>query len=341
MAVATLLEQCRGLVEAELRQVVDGRTLPLYAVMRYHLGWTAPDGTPLPDGSAGKGVRSALCLLACRAVGGDPVRAVPAAAALELVHNFSLIHDDIQDRSPTRRHRATVWSLWGEAQAINAGDGMYALARLALLRLSDQGVPPERVLEAARLLDEACLRLCEGQFQDMEFETRLDITVPQYLDMIGGKTASLIAASLHLGALLGTEDRRVVEQFRLGGYQLGLAFQVQDDILGVWGEATRTGKEPSDIAQRKKSLPIIYGLACAQEADQQELQRVYRSPQLYPEDVGRVTAILDRYAVRSRAQDLAATLYQEALEQLRASGVTGGAMDDLFELAAFLSARDY
>jgi len=218
-------------------------------MMRYHLGWIDERGYPA-EAEGGKLVRPTLCLLSCKAVGGDRRMALPAAAALELVHSFSLIHDDIEDGDEERRGRATVWRIWGEPQVINAGDAMHGLARLALLRLDEESVPKGKVIRAASILDETCVEFCEGQYLDISHEGRLDINIAAYLEMIDRKTAALMACSFEIGALLGTEDESAVQSFRRLGRKLGLAYQMKDDILGVWGGtlSQRYRKEKEYIA---------------------------------------------------------------------------------------------
>ena len=241
MKLPVVFERYRSEIDSELRAVLAERESPLYDMMRYHLGWIDWQGRPL-SGTAGKALRPALCLLACEAVGGTYHRALPAAAAVELLHNFSLIHDDIQDDDRERRHRPTVWSIWGKPQAINAGTAMRVLASLALSRLGENGVSGEKQLRIQRILDESCLRLIEGQYLDISYESRLDIGVTDYLGMIDGKTAALIGCSLELGAFLGTDDEAVIRGLWNFGRNLGLAFQIRDDILGIWGDEKETGK---------------------------------------------------------------------------------------------------
>ncbi len=240
-----------------------------YAMMHYHMGWA--DESLRPGGfGAGKRIRPLLCLMACEAVGGDPAEAMSAAAAVEILHNFSLVHDDIEDGDEFRRHRPTLWTLWGVPQAINVGDGMFALAFSALLRSVETysaGEIPEsssgngRPLAATDRLAEICIRLTEGQHLDLSFEDREDVTVPEYIRMIGGKTAAMIAGSTALGALFGGAGKNEIESLYRFGYSMGLAFQIQDDILGIWGNSELTGKPSgNDILRRKKTLPLIYGL---------------------------------------------------------------------------------
>ncbi len=309
------------LIDAEMRKVLgndDTVYAGHYGMLRYHMGWVDERFQPAVVNS-GKRIRPVLCLLACQAAGAPAERALPAAAALELLHNFSLIHDDIEDDSPTRRHRPTVWALWGRPQAINAGDAMFTLARTALSGLAAQGVPSDSVLEAFRIFDETCVRLTEGQYLDMSFEGRLDVTVDEYLTMIGGKTAALLGASLEIGALVGgasSETRAALAEY---GRNLGLAFQIQDDILGIWGDEAVTGKSAaSDILTRKKSLPVAYALHDPQVGD--ALQAIYARP-IDANDVPTVLAMLADAGAQPYAAAAAQSAHHHALEALDASDV--------------------
>ena len=295
----------RSLLEA-LEEEIQGilPSVPLRQMLRYPL-------------EGGKRLRPVLCLLACRAVGGDPYHAVPAAAAVELVHNFSLVHDDIQDDSPLRRHRPTVWRRWGVAQAINAGDALFALSRLALLRLEGKGVHPERVLQAARLMDQACLALCEGQYLDIALEKKQSVGRRTYFQMVRGKTSALLEASLALGAIAGGRELDALEPFQLFGRNLGLAYQLQDDALGLGEEAAVLGKVSPDIRRKKKAFPIVYALEKAAGRDGDELHQLYQKRALAPEDVRRVTALLTRMGALEYTMNLAQGYYDRALRDLR------------------------
>lgn len=319
--IAEVFDRYVPLVEEEMRRVLqtaDGLLAGHYGMLRYHMGWANERFEPAQV-SSGKRIRPVLCLLACQAVRGSLASAVPAAAALELVHNFSLIHDDIEDDSPTRRHRPTVWALWGRPQAINAGDAMFTLARLALARLHEHGLPAARVLEAFRLFDQACLRLTEGQYLDMSFETRLDVTVDEYLAMVDGKTAALLAASLNLGALIGDAAPQAREHLAVFGRSLGLAFQIQDDILGIWGDEVLLGKSAeSDILTRKKSLPVIHALQHPQVGA--AMRALYEQP-IGVEAMPAVLNLLAEAGAQAYAAQAAQSAHQRALEALDASGV--------------------
>lgn len=332
----------RPALEAALRSHL-GRDQPatLYRMVRYHLGWEDPEGRPLAAGG-GKALRPTLCLLACQAAGGHWQRALPAAVALELVHNFSLVHDDIQDRDRERRHRPTVWSLWGEGQAINAGDALLALAGLAVLRLADEGLPPARVVEAARILEQATLEMVEGQVLDLSLEGKLEADLPVYLEMIERKTGALFDCSLRLGALVGSGDEALAETLGRCGRLLGIAFQVRDDMLGIWGAESQTGKAPAaDIRRRKMSLPVVYALSRGEGPAREALRRAYSRPQLGDEEVSLVLRCLDSLGAQAYCRQVAEEHKGEALAILQRLPLDRQAAAELRELAAFLLEREF
>ena len=308
--------------EAEILQVVDAvdgpATRGLYDMVRYHLGL---DG---PTGLSGKRLRPLLGLLAYASIAGDHRRALPGAAAVELGHNFSLVHDDIEDRDVERRHRAALWTVYGVGQAINAGDTLFVLSRLALHRLTDLGFSDRKVLRLMRLYDDTCLALCEGQYLDIRAsDSGTGMSVDGYYDMIGRKTAALIAASVEAGALLATDDQAVVDAYRAFGWALGLAFQVNDDVLGIWGQEQVTGKEPSDLAKRKQTLPVLYALEHATPEDRQRLLELYGRPEPTADEVAEARSILERSGARDYARAEARRFRDEALAALDATGVVG------------------
>ena len=318
----------------------EGSPPLLYRMMRYHLGWEDEQGRPLTKGD-GKALRPGLCLWACEAVGGDWRQALPAAAALELMHNFSLVHDDIQDGDTERRHRPTVWSLWGQPQAINAGDSLLALAHLALLRLADGGVEPAKVVRACAILDQGCLAMIEGQCLDIGFEESTQISLEAYLEMIAKKSGALFEASLHLGALLGSDDESIIQRFARCGRLLGTAFQIRDDMLGIWGSAEVTGKPvAADVRRKKKSLPIVHALA--RPGDPRDaLLRLYAQETLSDGDVTQVTEILDGLGTYDYCQRMAQERIDQALAELAAAKVSGIAYRQFRQVAQFLLEREF
>ncbi len=289
-------------IETEMRTLLSGEPPALrgmYGMMRYHMGWEDQQGAP-QNAPGGKRIRPLLTLMTCQAAGGRPQQAIPAAAAVELLHNFSLIHDDIEDRSLTRRHRPTVWSWAGEAQAINTGDAMFVIAHLAMLRLRQRELSPSRALDAMQIFEETCLRLTEGQYLDMSFETRTDVTLAEYMMMISGKTAALLSASTLLGAVIAGSAR--ADAYRDFGYELGISFQIEDDILGAWGEEAQTGKSTTgDIITRKKTLPVLYALDQPGPAGER-LRAIYaRAEPLAADEVPQVLALLKELGARDYA----------------------------------------
>jgi len=299
-------------IAEEVRAVLVTRRALLaydYEMLHYHRGWA--DGSLRPITlAAGKRIRPLLCLMSCAAVGGDPTSALPAAAAVEILHNFSLVHDDIQDGDETRRHRPTLWALWGVPQAINVGDGMFALAYASLVRakvsssidlLPDPAGNNSWTLKTFERFTEICIRLTEGQHLDLSFEEREDVTAAEYLRMIEGKTAALIAGSLALGAQFGGAGHRKSECLYQFGHNIGMAFQIQDDILGIWGDPEVTGKPAgNDILRRKKSLPLLYGLEHPTHGD--GIRSLWRRG-IREDELPDAIALLDRTAARNWSEE--------------------------------------
>lgn len=320
------------LIEAEMRDLLaptQTTAIRHYEIMQYHMGWRDPQ-LRLAQAIAGKRIRPLLCLLAAAAVGGDPRVALPAAAGLELLHNFSLLHDDIEDNSATRRHRPTAWALFGMPIACNAGDGMFSLAHLAFFRLARCGVSAERILAALHRFDETCLALTEGQYLDMSFEARLDVTPDEYYRMIAGKTGALLAAAPEIGALVAGAGPEAVAAYRAYGAALGRAFQLQDDILGIWGDEAETGKSAaSDILSKKKSLPVVYALAHPQVSGR--LRSLYAGAAFTPADVPAVLRLLDEAGAHQHTAAEVRRATDEAHAALAAAGIVSGPLVALLE----------
>jgi geranylgeranyl diphosphate synthase, type I len=324
-------------IEQEMRAVTGAQGAPadlFYGMIHYHLGWVNAELEPVAL-NGGKRIRPLLCLLSCRAGGGDWRQAVPAAAAVELLHNFTLIHDDIQDASPTRRGRDTVWRLWGSAQAINSGDALFAISHLGMCRLRERGVAADIVVEALQRMNEACIELTRGQHADMSFETRSVVTTKEYIEMISGKTAVLLSLCTALGALIAGRDAATIDHFAAFGRDVGLAFQVRDDILGIWGEEHVIGKSAAtDIETKKKSLPVLYGLA-----QSHELRELYAQEETPADFVQRVIALLDEIGAQEYAQALETNYSANALSHLEAAQVRAEDAEPLRQLVARLLNR--
>jgi geranylgeranyl diphosphate synthase, type I len=312
----TPIEQRIGWVEQEMEAVLSGRTdsSALYRMLRYHLGWLDEELIPT-DAEArvrfgGKKLRGLLCLLACEAAGGDARCAAPAAAAVEFIHNFSLIHDDVEDQDAERRHRPTVWVRWGVAHAVNAGSNMQALVNEAGLRLLTAGVAASRVVAALRCLTRAMLAMTEGQFQDIEFQDSWETDIEDYLAMSSGKTAALMEGATRLGALVATEQVEILDAVAAFGRGFGMAFQARDDYLGIWGERDSTGKPVGgDILKGKRSLPIVFALC------QPRAPATLRAA-LERRDVATVTDMLEALGARDFLSSTVERFTDEALRAL-------------------------
>jgi geranylgeranyl diphosphate synthase type I len=335
MVLKTLSELMLPLIEAELQKdILFGKLSEydeLYQMLTYHMGWTGEGAGPE---ARGKRIRPLLVTLSAAACGSDWTLALPAASAVELVHNFSLIHDDIEDASILRRGRPTVWKLWGIPQAINAGDALFTLAHLSVLTLS-KNVDIATTLRASRLLQETCLSLTQGQYLDMAYEHQQCLSLEAYWLMITGKTAGLIASCTALGAIIAHENDEKINYYRDFGNNLGLAFQVQDDLLGIWGDAALMGKSAeSDLITGKKSLPILFGL----ENNLGFAHRWTRGA-VEPSEVPELAGMLEAEGAKAYTQEAADRLTQQALSSLEAAHPEGDAGRALFELANMLLNR--
>jgi geranylgeranyl diphosphate synthase type I len=317
-------------IEAEMRSVIgerDGHARPLYEMLAYHLGL---DET---EGPRGKRLRPLLGLLAFKSLGGDYRKTLPAAAAVELGHNFSLVHDDIEDSDRERRHRPTLWALWGVPLAINAGDALFALSRLALYRLmKEEEYEPQKLLDVMRVYDETCLALCEGQYLDISFERRTDVTVEEYLEMISKKTAALIGASIETGAMMASDDQEVIDAYHRLGRDLGMAFQIADDLKGSFWASADSGKSAAgDIRKRKKTFPVVWAMQNASEDEVRRLIEIYQpairatdgsgppdgDEPMSPELVEEVLELLERSGARAATEREARRFRDLALGEAR------------------------
>ena len=334
-----VMSRYRDAVVAVMRSALDRPGVGHIGLMRYHLGWEDAAGRAVAH-TGGKMLRPALCLLCCEAVGGDAARAMPAAAAIELVHNFTLIHDDIEDASDTRHGRPTLWRVAGTPHALNAGDGMFVLAQRTLLGLVDAGVSPNRVIEAARILDEACVALCEGQHADIGFEARPQVSLAEYEAMIAGKTAALLGASMAIGAIAGGADAGTVDALGECGRLLGLAFQIQDDVLGIWGEADVTGKPVADdIRSRKKSFPVVYAFDHLDAESLARLRAIYASAPMSEGDVAAALALLEASGARDAAEAEAERRAGAAIDVIASLPLDRERRRDIEALASFFVHR--
>jgi len=328
VASVELLSRYRPEIVAALSRSLAGEG-ELFRLLRYPMGLVEPDGAPGP-GIGGKLLRPALVCFSCEALGGEVEKALPLACALELVHNFSLVHDDIQDGDELRRGRPTAWKAFGIPQAINAGDGLLVLALRTALE--EDGLPPGTLIAAQRALLSATFRMIEGQVLDLSLEGTPDGGVERYLDMARKKTGALLGCALELGALAAGRPE-LASAHRELGETLGLAFQIRDDILGIWGDPEVTGKPVgSDLVRGKRSWPLAYALERAPALGELLSRR--------PVPVEEALEGLSRLGAREAAEAAAEKYAEEARERARGLPWRAEAKDMFEELVSFLSERE-
>ncbi len=310
-------DKFRSQVEQELREIVVRGSAPLLeldSMYLYHMGFCDRDGKPV-DLPKGKYMRPVLCLAMCAALGGNPGQAIPAAASLELGHRTTLVFDDIQDKGSERNGRPTVWAIWGADQAINAGLVLSSFARIALLRLKQRRVPTNTILDTWAVLERANIDLCRGQSLDLSFMDGRSVGVAEYLEMVRGKTATFFGAACEVAALIASRDARTVLLARDFGLNMGIAFQVHDDYLGVWGDETEVGKTANDLVEKKRSLPVV--LACEMApgypgADRDTLERWLKSEGHRPEEAAVIKAFMERIGVPAKLAEMEKRYLEEA-----------------------------
>ncbi len=342
-----MFDRYKGIVEQELSRCVpapeSSEDVGPYLPVRYHLGWVERDGSPAKSPlSQGKALRPTLCLFACEALEEDPISALPAAVALELIHNFSLLHDDIQDMDAERRHQATVWSIWGVPKALVAGNALHSIGDTALLGTVRNKVAPETVLRVSQILTDSYLEMIQGQCLDLFFETSTSIDGDDYLRMIALKTGALIRSGVQIGTLLATKNQDTYAAFTRFGECLGRAFQIRDDYLGIWGDEAITGKAVgNDIRRRKKSFPIVYAFGEAKGRYREDLISIYSQDELNDQDVERVLDVLEEVSAREQSQLLTDASAEDALVALKPVSLPEWARKEAEDLVDFLSRRQY
>jgi geranylgeranyl diphosphate synthase type I len=340
---AAVLDAARARILPVLREAVEALPSAMRLVAGYHFGWLDRDGRPVAQAQAmGKTLRPALVFLAAAAVTGTcPVseaddNVVRAAVAVELVHNFTLIHDDVIDEDALRRHRETVWTVFGIPNAILAGDALQALATQVLAKATTPVAAA-----GVSVLQDCVQELIEGQAADLSFETRNDVGLTECIAMAGGKTGALISCACELGALLGGASQEQIRLLRAFGMHFGLAFQLADDLLGIWGEPGVTGKPAqSDLWSRKKSLPVVAALDSGTEAAI-ELSAMYEKPDAWGQtEVLRALTLLERAGARAWTHREAAHHAASALACLDGAGLDQAATADLATLTHLAATRE-
>jgi geranylgeranyl diphosphate synthase type I len=321
-----------------------GVTSPLLEqIAAYHMGWRNADLSPISGDppNPGKRVRPRLAMLVTSALGADPALAAPVAAAIELLHNFTLVHDDIQDRSLLRRHRSTVWALWGEAQAINAGDALFACSHLALYHVADNPNTSPLLPRLAAAFDRTTLAIVGGQTMDIENEGDSSVSLDRYLETIKGKTSAIVEFSAWAGGLVAGASEERARDLAAFGLATGLAFQIRDDVLGIWGTETQTGKTPADDIRRQKQTPPLIELRrLATSSERADLDSWLAQAPESEEAVSNVLQLLERYQMRDYAEGLVRAYHDDAKDAL-SRVVSRDANDASRQLYALLDSLEH
>ncbi len=334
-SVPDALARARDAVHPAMVAAVERLNPELGGIAAYHLGWCDEHGEPTARGG-GKGVRPALAVLSAEAAGSDAGAGVPGAVAVELVHNFSLLHDDVIDGDRERRHRPTVWALYGVGPAVLAGDALLTLGHQILLEQGPAGAA------ASGELTDAVAAMIGGQADDMAFEGRADVTSDECLGMVAGKTGALLSCAAAIGSVLVGAPSRVVDALRSYGAHLGVAFQAVDDILGIWGDPERTGKpRGSDLSTRKKSLPVVFALSAGERQGADELRRLLLNGPLDADAVARATDLVEGCGARQATEALAREHLDAACRSLEGAGLAATACAELADLARFVVEREF
>ncbi len=336
-----LFERYRPAVDTYIRNFLTQEAGLAEPMISYHMGYKDSNGKQISETFAGKGIRPTLCLLTADALGATWENVVPAAAALELFHNFALIHDDIQDGDEKRHNRPTVWKIMGVGQAINIGDSASYVSTLSVFDLLKRGFRPDEVNQATRLLSSTAIQVIDGQIRDLGLEGRLNVEIDEYLEMISRKTGKLVEASVLMGATLATSDSDTLGKLQKLGFHLGRGFQLADDLLGIWGEESKTGKKAfGDIRKRKKTLPVILALNHKDKDGAEQIRNIYsqQKSELDDDDIEKVLEIFEQMNIRKEAGSMLEASHAEAIATIGSLDL-GWATRDFTEAANKLAFR--
>ena len=336
-----ILEKYREIIDTHLRADIPETGSEIYKMLRYCMGWSDEHGNPISM-TVGKLLRPSLSLFTCESVSSSVYKALPAAVTLELIHNFSLIHDEIQDFDETRHHRPTLWKLRGVPRALVAGDVLKIVAESSLERMRFT-MPPDTPIKCLALVTEACLEMIEGQYLDIHFEGRIDISLDQYLKMISLKTGALIRCSVEIGALVGNSANvEIARIFRRSGGYLGYLFQITDDILGVWGLEGETGKSVGvDVRRKKNSLPIVHAMTTSNESSQKAMGRVFDKDELSDADISEILEILESADSKTYCQKLAEVYAGKAICAIADANIGKEKLTEYQDLCEYLVVRKF
>lgn len=295
-------------------------------MVRYQLGWQTQDGEEIHESHQHRPL-PLLCLLTCEGLGGDSKEAISFATAVELAHNFYQVHDDIKNGSPNRRSKPTIWWLWGPAQAINAGDALHALSRLSIF-YPDNSATDSLATQALYCLDKACLETCEGDFADLTFVEKIDISVQKYLDMIQDKTGALLGSAARLGAMAAKSEKNVLDMVETAGKKLGQSMQISQDIAGIW--QNDSDKLPGEtILNKRKTLPVAFSMDKADIKEKREIGTIYYKRVLESQDIEKLIVILDKLGAKEYSQKVSSELESEALALFNRAGVSKSGVENI------------
>lgn len=336
--IPRFLSTYRDILDASLHEAVSNKLSYATTPIEYHMGWSNPNGNPIKS-TEGKRLRPALMLFACVSLGGKVERALAPAVAIELIHNFSLIHDDIEDRDTQRHNRPTVWSIWGEDKAIHIGSLLYDLAFIQMGEVSND-VSSEQLLYTSSRLSESSFEMMKGQYLDISFEERMKVSTTEYIEMVAFKTASLISCAMDIGGFIGTGDHELASSLALLGRQLGQLFQIRDDMLGIWGDVKSTGKPVgADIRRKKKSFPIVYAMEVGRKSSIDDLNKVFNKSTLDDGDVEKVLVALDDTNAKNKCEANTQEMGSRILKQIENAKFPSNFRLEIEELVDFLITR--
>jgi geranylgeranyl diphosphate synthase type I len=327
----------RQMVEEEIRSRLVGGRSPLFgleAMNAYHMGLADQQGN-VRDSVKGKYMRSIFCLALCAGLGGDPQKAVPAAASLELVHRTSLIFDDIQDQGIERNGQPTMWEIWGVNQAINAGLELSSHARLAAQRGIETGILPEKALRILNVLENAVINLCEGQFLDLSFQDTVNVTEEDYFRMVRGKTGALFGAACEVGAICADANSSVAERARDFGIRMGVAFQAHDDYLGIWGDEAKVGKTANDLTEKKRSLPVVVAL----QKSPRQMRNWLKLSKIPPDLAGTIRYWMEDMGIQKATRTIVEDLASRAREPLNEMGLDPACYNEIDKFLSYAVER--
>ena len=331
----TIIDELSKLVDCEIDAILNSQNSQLYKIMSYHIGTPNQQGDSI-EHTRKQRMHGSLCLLSCRALGGNIDVALPSAASIELLTNFCQIHDDVQSGNPQRDNQDAVWWLWGPAQAINAGDGMHALARLSMFRLAKLDISPDKIFQAIQLFDEASLKTCEGKFLELEAQEHLSISVESYLAMAKMKTGALLECAMKLGALVASGNEKVVDSLGTLGSKLGVAMQIHNELRELWGPHPDNQPISPEVMNKTKMLPVIYAIEKASLSEKRKIGDIYFKRVLEPKDVTNLLEILEELDVKNDCEEIIKTIEAECLSELETHGILSEGKNEITHLINLL-----